>query len=253
MAVYSYADEVIVENVCGFTQSTKIIHSSGSDVIGWGVVCKESQIYSSEGKSLKHVPGGTLIEHIGIKTSSIGDMSKCRIWENSSWNGPFLIQTYNVLMFQGTRENVDRKDVDDICRYFSLVQNLENRKKDLNKKAAMKNPYYEKFKETAEKYNALSAKSEELTAKRDSTNTSEKRLKGKQRKERGNVIAELNKMKVEETKLQNELKIIQQKYEEWNKEHNSSGIDFTSDAEYMKLSKQILELKKRLIEIGLEL
>lgn len=233
--------EVIVENVTEYKPSTDVIRSSGTGVTHWGITVKETAVYSKDGKNLKTVPGGTLIEQINSTKTDKGEMSYCKIWKDNVWSGPFLIAGADLIRFPGTREQTDANDVDKLCKYFSLVQQYENRKMEILKANASKNPYYKEFKEKAEAYNKNADRSAELTKQRDEA-------KGAKRTK---LIAELSKLKQEEARQSSELSKIKAKYEDWKKKNSHGEFDYNSDPIFQKLGKQIYDLKFELSDFGI--
>lgn len=233
--------EVIVENVTEYKPSTDVIRSSGPGVTHWGITVKESAVYTKDGKNLKTVPAGILIEQINSTTADKGEMSYCKIWKDDIWSGPFLIAGANLIRFPGTREKTDANDVEKLCKYFSLIQQYENRKNEILKAAASKNPYFRELKEKAEAYNKNGERSAVLTKQRDEA-TGAKRTK---------LIAELNKLKQEMASQSTELAQVTSKYENWKKQHSKGEADYNSDPIYQKLGKQIYELKFELADFGI--
>lgn len=233
--------EVIVENVVNYKPSTDVIRSSGADVTHWGITVKEAVVYSKDGKNLKTVQAGSLVEQTNSTMSDKGEMSFCKVWGNNSWSGPFLIAGTDLIRFPGTREQTDANDVEKLCKYFSLVQQYENRKKEILKASASKNPYYKELKEKAEVYNKTADRAAELTKQRDDSKGSK----------RSKIITELTKLKQEEARLSAELIKVKTKYEDWKKKNNQAEADYNNDPVYQKLGKQILDLKYELSDFGI--
>lgn len=233
--------EVIVENVVDYTPSTDVIRLSGSGVTHWGITVKETPAYSKEGKNLKQIPAGSLIEQINSTTSDKGEMAFCKVWGDGYWSGPYLIAGANLFRFSGTREQTDAADVEKLCRYYSLIQKHENRKNEILKASASKNPHYKEFKEKAEAYNRNAERAAELTKQRDDA-------KGPKRNK---IIAELTKLKQEESRQAAELNRIKTKYEDWKKKNGQELADYNSDPLIQSLGKQILDLKYELSDFGI--
>lgn len=235
--------EVIVENVRGYTPSTEVIRPSGNDVKYWGVSIADTALYDRDGKVRQEkLPGGTLIEQTDAKSSSIGEMAICRVWLKGQWAGSFLVSTADLIRFDGGREEVDAKDVANLCHYYALAAIVERRKEDLKQKAASANPYYAELKRKATAYNANVKRAEELTAKRD-------QAKGA---ERTKIIAELTKLKNSESRDATEVKQLTQKYEEWKKSHPATGTSNADrDPVIQGYERQMNELKGRLEMFGI--
>ena len=61
-------------------------------------------------------------------TGSTGS-GRGRVWRGSSWSGPYLVATADLLRFSGGRDEVDADEFDVLLRYAGLNARAEARKR----------------------------------------------------------------------------------------------------------------------------
>lgn len=222
-----------VTTVRGFTPSTDIVPMSGDDVVGWGITAVDADIYKADGKKFSTIPGGRLIEYVGSVKSSKGTMAKCRVWRGDVWSGDCLISTASFMNFLGGREQVAAEDLSRQLRYYALNGKLERRKQELEIKVRTgNNPFAAELSEIAKEYNDLIEEITQLTKRRDSATGAE----------RTRLAGELQKRIVSQTEVENRLKPIKGKFEEWKKAHAGdvkAEVDWRRDAECIKLQEEM--------------
>lgn len=225
-----------VTTIRGFTPSTDIVPMSGDDVVGWGITVVDADLFKADGKKFTTLPGGRLIEYVGTVKSSKGAMAKCRIWRGDVWSGECLISTAAFMNFLGGREQVAADDLSAQLRYYALNARLERRKQELEIKARTgNNPHAAELSAIGKEYNDLIEEITDLTKRRDAATGAE----------RTRLAGELQKRIVRQTEVENRLKPVKAKYEDWKKAHageSKAEFDWRHDPECAKLQEEMTAL-----------
>ena len=234
--------EVIVVTELGYTPSTQRIRASGTDITHWGVTLLQAPFFEKDGKRREEtLPGGTLVEQVGITSSSKGEMALCRIWRGSGWSGPFLIATADLIRFPGGRDQVDADELDLLLRYAGLNARVEERKKELARRSVDANPHAAPLRQLKEKYDAAKAEAERLTRARDAA-------KGAERIRLGD---ELRRVKEREPRMRREIETVTRQYEAWKANLATPAADPAKDREIQAIQSQMEALRPRLGNFGL--
>lgn len=224
--------------------SLDIIPQSEGNIIRWGVVRHDAGTFKPDGKRIsKKAPAGTLIEIISaVMTKQGNEMANCSFWVGSTWSGPYLISSADLIMFDGTRDQVLASDVENLCRFYKLNGLLVNKKAAFEEKIKSENPHYESLKELATKNNEMADRVARLTKERDES-TGGARIK---------AAEELRKLEVENTKLQQELKRKVSFYNDWKKEHSKGSESVENNADYKAVKRQMDEIRPLVRDFGVE-
>lgn len=216
--------------------SLETIPQSSGEVIRWAIVVKDSNAYSPDGKKIPgKAPGGTLAEITqAVVSKKKIEFAESRFWdaEKKKWHGPFLVATADLIMFEGTRENLLASDLDNLLKYYEANGILCGRKLALDQALVDANPHAEKLKNLSREYNEKAKLVEELTAKRDQARNAE-RIK---------YSDELRRLESEHTRLSSALSRQVELFNKWKENHSSDKADYDSDGKYRRAKAKMKEL-----------
>ncbi len=229
------ATETQVVTVIDFTH---LVPTSGSDVTHWGVTLREAPYFERDGRRRREeLAGGTLVEQIGITSSSRGEMALCRIARGRSWAGPYLIPTADLQRYEGTRERVDAARLRALQQFCALNARIETRKRELLKAAVDANPHGSELRRAQSAYKEAEVRSRELTAFRD-------RAIGA---ERNRLADELRRLQVETATLRQRVETLNRRYKEWKDKHGvPAAIDPARDAHILGWEAEMAALHPQL-------
>lgn len=224
--------------------STDVIPPSSDKVISWAILCNDSAAFRESGKRIPaKAPGGHLVEiSEGVRTTEGEEIARCMIWNGSKWFGPYLVRTYDLLMFKDGRDLILAKDVDNLLEYYRLNTKLVNRKSELDTIHKSKNPYYSRLRDLSEKYNKTADRAKELVRIRDN-NDGQKRIK---------AAEELRKLEVEQTRQKRELDQLVKVYNQWKQDNYRGEVDYSSDKTIIAITQEMNALKPKVIDFGVE-
>ncbi len=236
------ASAPVVVTTLGYTPSTRRIPASGPDITHWGVTLNHAPFFEKDGKRRDEtLPGGTLVEQIATTTSSKGEMALCRVWRGSSWSGPYLVATADLLRFGGGRDEVDADEFDVLLRYAGLNARAEARRRELVRLSVDANPHTAPLRRCKEAYDAARGEADRLTRARDAARGAE----------RVRIVDELRRVKEQEPRMRRELESLARQYEDWKANNSVPAADPERDAEVQALTEQMQALRPRLGNFGL--
>ena len=232
----------VVVTTLGYTPSTQLIRASGADITHWGVTLNHAPFFEKDGKRRDEMlPGGTLVEQVATTTSSKGEMALCRVWRGSSWSGPYLVATADLLRFSGGRDEVDADEFDVLLRYAGLNARAEARRRELVRLSVDANPHTAPLRRCKEAYDAARGEADRLTRARDAARGAE----------RVRIVDELRRVKEQEPRMRRELESLARQYEDWKANNSVPAADPERDAEVQALTEQMQALRPRLGNFGL--
>lgn len=224
--------------------STDVIPPSSDKVISWAILCNDSSAFRETGKRIPaKAPGGHLVEiSEGVRTTEGEEIARCMIWNGTKWFGPYLVRTYDLLMFKGGRDLILAKDIDNLLEYYRLNTSLLNRKAELDRIHKSKNPYYTRLRDLSEEYNKMASRAKELVSLRDKSD-GVKRI---------NAAEELRKLEVEQTRKKRELDQLVKVYNQWKQDNYRGDVNYSSDKTIISITEKMNALKPKVIDFGVE-
>lgn len=236
------APEVIVEQ--GPPRSIDKIPVSAAGVLRWGVIVFDTGAFKQDGKRIPNkAPGGTLIEITdAVMTKQGRELASCWCWSGRRWDGPVLIPTTDLLMFEGGRGDILAEDVDNLMAYYKLNASLIARKEAIEKAAIDANPHAARLRDMSAAYNAKAERVKELTSQRDLA-------KGAARVK---IADELRKLEAVNAKEQSALKRQVDLYNKWKENHAQEPADFEKDREYASIKRKMSELHPKVEMFGVD-
>jgi hypothetical protein len=210
---------------------------------GWGVVSKTSAFYTEAGENIGKVPAGALFSYSGVKHATGCFLLVAKIkGKSGNWEGPFLIQSPDVVFFSGELTDMSEQFVANIQNYYTLLGKIESRKDELELENQSKNPYFESAKLWQKRYADSITAAAELEAK---SNT----LKGGAKSK---AVDELRALKYEQSRT----KIMADKeaasYKAWKEQNPTPPAVINADPTLQSLQKQLKEAKEKVKDVVVE-
>jgi len=210
---------------------------------GWGVVSKSSSFYTEAGDNIGKVPAGALFSYSGVKHATGCFLLVAKIkGKSGKWEGPFLIQSPDVVFFSGELTDMSEQLVANIQNYYTLLGKVEARKEELELENQSKNPHFESAKLWQKRYVDSITAAAELEEK---SNT----LKGGAKSK---AVDELRTLKYEQSRL----KIMADKeavsYKAWKEQNPTPDAVINADPTLQSLQKQLKEAKEKVKDIVVE-
>ncbi len=207
---------------------------------GWGVVSVASAFYGNDGQNLGKVDAGTLLTYSAVKQSSKSFVlvSKIQVSANT-WDGPFLIEAPDVVLFSGELEQMSPKMIGDLKAYYALKGKIAQRKEEIEEKAQARNPHFETAKLWQQRYAESVEKAADMEVKAND-------LKGPAKSK---MLDELRSLKYEQARLKTQADKEAVNYKAWKDQNPISPSLFSSDAELKALNVQLKEAKEKIKDV----
>jgi hypothetical protein len=210
---------------------------------GWGVVSKSSPFFTEEGENIGKVPAGALFTYSGVKhaTGCFVLIAKIK-GKSGKWEGPFLIQSPDVVFFSGELTDMSEQLIANIQNYYTLLGKIEARKEELELENQSKNPHFESAKLWQKRYADSITAAAELEEK---SNT----LKGGAKSK---AVDELRTLKYEQSRV----KIMADKeaasYKAWKEQNPTPPAVINADPTLQDLQKQLKAAKEKVKDVVVE-
>ncbi len=207
---------------------------------GWGIVNVACAFYGNDGQNLGKLPAGTLLTYSAVKhsTKSFVLVSKVQISANK-WDGPFLVEAPDVVMFSGELEQMSPKMIGDLKAYYALKGKIAQRKEDIEEKSQARNPHFETAKLWQQRYADSVEKAADMEAKAND-------LKGPAKSK---MLDELRSLKYEQARLKTQADKEAVSYKAWKDQNPISPTLFSTDAELKALHVQLKEAKEKIKDV----
>jgi len=210
---------------------------------GWGVVSKSSSFYTETGENIGKLPAGALFTYSGVKHATGCFVLVAKIkGKSDKWEGPFLIQSPDVVFFSGELTEMPEQLIADIQNYYTLQGKIEARKEELELEHQSKNPSFESAKLWQKRYADSITAAADLEAK---ANT----LKGAAKSK---ALDELRSLKYEQSRT----KVMADKeaanYKAWKEQNPTPDSIINADPVLQSLQKQLKEAKAKVKDVVVE-
>ena len=219
---------------------TKVMFSGPSS--GWGFTKAPTTYYTTEGKNLGALPGGTLFDYSSVKTTSKNMMLVAKVKQGGDWTGPFLLDCTSIAIFEGKLDEVSPEIVSDLASFFTLKSKIETRKTEIEKNEYEKSPQFQSAKRAQEKY-AQSVSAAAALSEKAETQVGPARSKSNN---------QLREMKSEQVRLKAEADKEAASYKAWKLAHPIPPERLRADPEIVALEKQLAPLKAKLGNLATE-
>ena len=207
---------------------------------GWGIVNQACAYYSSEGHHLGKVPAGTLVTYSGVKQSQNSFVLIATIQRKANtWEGPFLIEAPEIVLFSGELEGMPGKLISDLKAYYTIKGEISDRKDKIEEGAQLHNPYFETAKLWQQRYADSVEKASEMEAKANA-------LKGPAK---SNMLDELRLLKYEQARLKVQADKEAVSYKAWKDQNPINPSLYSNDAELKALQTQLKAAKEKIKDV----
>jgi len=203
---------------------------------GWGFTKSPTPYYTTEGKNLGTLPGGTLFDYSSVKTSSKNMVLLAKVKQGGDWAGPFLLDCASLAIFEGKPDTVDPEIVADLTEFFSLKAKIDLRKAEIEKTEHERNAHFQSAKRAQERYAKSISDAKELSDKADKQTGAAK----------SKSLEQLRTMKYEQTRIKAEADKEVANYKAWKLANPIPPARFQADPEIAALEKRLTPLKAKL-------
>lgn len=236
--------ETIVENVTLETEaptSSIPVPATSAPITHWGVAIRDAPLYSTAGKRLSAtLPGGSLVVQSGSGSSSRGDVALCHGWYDNQWQGPWLIDTADLVRFEGDHSEISDSELAPLLRYGRLRAQIAARRDILTKGDVESNPHTSRLRQLKSEYDDAAARAAKLTAQRDEATGAA----------RNRMADELRRLKEEEGRMRREIEAATTRYNEWKNRNTGSAADPSKDPQIREWTGQLNQLMPHLRQFG---
>ncbi len=119
---------------------------------GWGFVRIPCLYYSTQGKKLGTLAGGLLFKYLDVKPTSKNWVLVSTLKRGTAWEGPYLLDSANVVVYEGNPDTVSPDLLGNLAAYFTLTGKISERQSELEQTAWAANPHYESAKQAQKLY-----------------------------------------------------------------------------------------------------
>ncbi|MEI6646646.1 MAG: hypothetical protein WCP12_11475 [bacterium] len=210
---------------------------------GWGIVNEVCAYYSLEGHNMGKLPVGTMLTYSGVKqsTKSFVLISKIQRQEKT-WEGPFLIEASDVVIYRGELEKMPDKLMGDLKAYYVIKGQIADRKDQIEEKTLSLNPHFDTAKLWQQRYAESIEKAGKMEEKANVLTGSAK----------SNMLDALRSLKYEQTRIKTQADNEAMNYKAWKDQHPINPALFNNDAELKVLQTQLKEAKAKIKDMGVE-
>jgi hypothetical protein len=207
---------------------------------GWGIVHVACPFYGNDGQNLGKLAAGTLLTYSAVKhsTKTFVLVSKIQV-SATKWDGPFLVEAPDVVMFSGELEKMSPKMINDLKAYYALKGKIEQRKEAIEESAQSRNPHFATAKLWQQRYADSVEKAADMEVKAND-------LKGPAKSK---MLDELRSLKYEQARLKTQADKEAVNYKAWKDKNPISPSLFTTDDELKALNAQLKEAKEKIKDI----
>ena len=207
---------------------------------GWGIVNQVCAYYSKEGHHLGKLAAGTLISYSGVKQAAKSFVLISKIQQKANtWDGPFLIEAPEVVLFSGELETMPEKLIADLKTYYAIKGQIADRKDKLEEGAQAQNPHFETAKLWQQRYADSVEKASEMEEKANA-------LKGPAKSK---MLDELRSLKYEQARLKTQADKEAVNYKAWKDQNPIQSSLFINDTELKALHAQLKEAKEKIKDV----
>jgi hypothetical protein len=176
----------------------------------WGIITKDCPSYTKDGSNIGQIRGGTLFAFKSFETSSKGAMVLCSvIGPAGPSSNVCLVKKEFALLFTGDYHKLPASRLEALKKYYALRGSVAQKKSDLLVAEAEKNPFFTEYQARYKVYNALVEKAKAM----------EKEMNASTGMTREKLLADLAKLRQEETSVSQTYNAIRQKYNDWKSQH----------------------------------
>jgi len=191
-------------------------------VPSWGVVRDTTNSFTTAGTLFEKLKGGTVIERLSRHESDAGAMIKTRVLKaDGQWVSDIFVPERSIVVFDGDFANASATERDAILKYFTLRNQIAERRATFREEAIRRNPHFADYRKAAMAMLDLQKQAQELTVKRDAATDSQRHTYNEQ----------LRHIKYEEPKLSNNLAQIEAKYKAWRDANDDGSKAAANDAQ----------------------
>ncbi len=203
---------------------------------GWGVTHQRASVYKLDGSRAGHVAAGTLVRFRDFKKSSKGSMVECVVILEGRRSDPVLVSSKELRLFTGSFEKLSARQMDDLKKYYVLSGKVAERRNELLKIAAVKNPHFAQYEAAHKKLMSHIERANGLAAQRDAaTGLARMRLED-----------QLRVMKNEEGRLRSEYNAVHKQFREWKERNADAVVKPENDPQIMRFRGEMAALRASL-------
>lgn len=207
---------------------------------GWGVINRKTPCYSPEGRNRGTLPAGTLLTYSAVKRSSTCFVLVSKVQrQGDAWEGPFLVEAPDVVLFSGELNTMSDELIADIRAYFMLLGQIENRKEELEKSAQSQNPHFESARLWQKRYAESVEKASDMEEQANALTGSAKTK----------MLDQLRALKYEQARLKIQADKEAASYKAWKDQHPVPPSVFTADTQLKDLQTQLNVAKEKIKDI----
>jgi len=178
--------------------------------------------FTTAGALFEKLKGGTVVERLSRHDSDAGAMVKCRVLRgNGQWISDIFVPERSIVIFEGHFTNVPAAERDAILKYFTLRNQIAERRAAFRETAIRSNPHFKDYQTAAMAMIDLQKKAQELTVKRDAATDSQRHTYNEQ----------LRQIKYEEPRLNNTLLQVEARYKAWRDSNDDGTKAAANDAQ----------------------
>lgn len=201
---------------------------------GWGIVKATAACYSSEGKHLGTVPGGTLFKYDDVKNGAHTSYLLSSIKRADSWSAPCLLECTAIAGFEGNLEKIDPAVVGNLCAYYSINGRIEERKLELQRESDSANPHAPAAQEAQNAYKQSMTRAAQLQKEMDAA-------KGPQRQK---LLDELRTLKYAQAQLKEKADKATAASQGWSAAHKPDPATLANDQQLQDLQQELLKARE---------
>ncbi|MDD4622282.1 MAG: hypothetical protein PHG71_03500 [Kiritimatiellae bacterium] len=209
--------------------------ASGNERPGWGMTRLRASVYALDGTHSGHVAAGTLVEFRDIKKSSKGKMVECVVILEGRRSEPVLVSSKELRLFTGSFHKLSARQMGDLQKYYALSGKVAERKNELLKIAAAKNPHFRQYEAALKNLMEHIDRAGQLARQRDAaTGLVKMRLED-----------QLRTMKHDEVRLRAEYDAAHKRFREWKEKNPDALAKPENDPQIMRFNDEMAALRPR--------
>ncbi len=204
----------------------------------WGAVStQDAPVYDRNGKKMREIPAGSLVDVQETRSTSSGDLVICSVRSRSGSFKDVILRRDDVELNIGYPiSSASKEQMILVSRRGEVLGAIKSRQDELEKAASNRNPHQAEFLAVALKYKAIMDESKQL-------NEQYKKATGARRMELANRLRTLKNDQFVVMPKYNELK---QKRDDWNGQNKNVAQDVANDPQIRQLNQQLEQIDQQL-------
>lgn len=204
----------------------------------WGTVSTaDAPLYDSNGRKIRDIPAGSLIDVQEVRSTPSGDVVVCSVRSRHGSFNDVILRRADVELYMGYPLAATTKERRLLgSKRGEILGAIKSRQAALEKAASNRNPHQDEYRDVLRQYKAINDESKQLKEQYE-------KATGNQRMELAN---RLRTLKNDQFVLMPKYRDLKQKKEDWERRNQDNTQNTANDPQLRQLNQQLEQIDKQL-------